>query len=121
MTMGGNDLLQNMERDPAEFIPGFARAYSRLAAGIRQAHPQAVVVVGNIYQPQGLSAGLQASLDECNRVIGHWAGVYGFRLADIHGAFQGHEEEYLCLAIEPTLKGATVIADLFEQATLGTH
>jgi lysophospholipase L1-like esterase len=119
MTIGGNDLLQNMDSGPAEFIPRFSEAYCRLAAGIRRAHPQATVVVGNIYQPQGLSASLQASLDECNCVIGRWAEVHGFRLADIHGAFQGHEDEYLCLAIEPTLKGATAIADLFEQAAFG--
>ena len=125
MTVGGNDLLQNMDRNPTEFIPCFSEAYCRLAAGIRRAHPQASVIVGNIYQPQGLAAGLQAALDECNRVIGRWAKVYEFRLADIHRAFRGHEREYLCLLIEPTLKGASVIADLFEEewndATLKTE
>jgi hypothetical protein len=33
-------------------------------------------------------------------------------------AFLGHEAEYLCYNIEPSLKGATVIADLFEQALI---
>jgi hypothetical protein len=31
----------------------------------------------------------------------------------------GNEAEYLCWGIEPTLKGATAIADLFEQAAFG--
>jgi hypothetical protein len=43
----------------------------------------------------------------------------GFRLADIHGRFLGNEREYLCYGIEPTLKGATAIAGLFEQAVFG--
>jgi lysophospholipase L1-like esterase len=120
MTVGGNDLLQNMELPPAEFLPRFAQNYSRLAAGIRKAHPQATVIVGNIYKPQWpLTEALLKALDEVNRIIGHWAGVQGFRLADIHRAFQGHEDEYLCYGIEPSLKGATVIADLFEQAAFG--
>ena len=121
MTVGGNDLLQNMDRDPAEFIPRFDEDYCRLAAGIRRAHPQATVIVGNIYRPQwdNLSSGLQKALDDANRVIGHWAETYGFRLADIHGAFRGHEDEYLCLAIEPTLQGAAVIAGLFKFRPVG--
>ena len=77
------------------------------------------MIVGNIYRPLGLAAALEASLDGCNRIIGHWAEVHGFRLADIHGTFRGHEDEYLCLGIEPTLQGASVIAGLFEQAVYG--
>lgn len=122
ITIGGNDLLQNMDRKPAEFIPRFDRAYSRLASDIRQAHPRATVIVGNIYKPNSdmfLTAALQDSLNEANRIIGLWAASHGFRLANIHAAFRGHEQEYLCLSIEPTLKGATVIADLFEQAAFG--
>ena len=120
MTVGGNDLLQNMELPPAEFIPRFAQNYARLAAGIRRAHPPAVVIVGNIYEPQWpLTEALLKALDEVNRIIGHWAGVQGFRLADIRGAFAGHQDEYLCYGIEPTLKGAGVIAGLFEQAAFG--
>jgi lysophospholipase L1-like esterase len=120
MTIGGNDLLQNMELPPAEFLPRFSQNYFRLAAGIRKAHPQATVIVGNIYEPQWpLTPSLLEALDEANRVISRWAGVQGFRLVDIRGAFQGHEDEYLCCSIEPTLKGAAVIADLFEQAAFG--
>ncbi len=114
MTIGGNDLVQNMDRDPAELIPEFAQGYGRLTRGIREAHPQAIVIVGNVYACQGLSKALQAALDECNGFIGRCVRGAGFRLADIHGAFLGHEDEYLCYGIEPTLKGATVIAGLFE-------
>lgn len=118
MTIGGNDLLQNMDADPARFLPEFARDYARLTREIREAHPHAIVVVGNIYRPASdlfLGTGLEAALNEANRIIGLWVHQRGFRLADIHRAFAGHEDEYLCYSIEPSLKGATVIADLFER------
>ena len=59
---------------------------------------------------------LQATLEAVNGWIAEKVAAYGFRLADIAGAFLGHEAEYLCYRIEPTLKGASVIAGLFEQA-----
>ncbi|MEI8376223.1 MAG: SGNH/GDSL hydrolase family protein [Planctomycetota bacterium] len=121
MTIGGNDLLQHMDRDPAEFIPVFAREYAHLTSSIRRIHPQATVIVGNIYRPswEDLPKHLEVALGECNRVIGQWVRQRGFHLADIHGAFLGHEAEYLCHDIEPTLAGATAIADLFEAAFYG--
>ena len=116
LTVGGNDLLQNMGRDPAEAVPEFVEGYSQLTQAIRDAHPQATVIVGNIYQPQALPEPLEASLNKINEVIAFWVHERGFRLVDIHGAFLGHEMEYLCCGIEPTFQGATAIADLFEQA-----
>ncbi len=53
MTIGGNDLVQHIADDPAEFVPLFEDAYRDLAAAIRKAHPQATIIVGNVYQPQG--------------------------------------------------------------------
>ena len=83
--------------------------------------PRATVIVGNIYRPQGeLPPHLLAALDEVNGFIGRCVRGSGFRLADIRAALHGHEQEYLCLGIEPTLKGAGVVADLFEQAAFGT-
>ena len=80
---------------------------------------KAVVVVGNIYKPAAeYPREIDQALDQVNRFIGETVAQHGFRLADIYGAFRGHEQEYLCLGIEPTLKGATMIADLFERAML---
>ena len=119
MTIGGNDLVQNMDRDLQEYIPEFERSYRDLLGGIRNRHPQAVVIVGNIYHPQAdLPPHLDAALQKVNLFIAATVQQHGFRLADIYGAFRGHEQEYLCLGIEPTLKGATVIADLFERGLL---
>jgi lysophospholipase L1-like esterase len=117
ITIGGNDLLQNMRRPPADFIPEFTAGYQRLMTGLRQAHAGARIVVGNIYHPQGeLPPELAEGLELVNEFIGSESLVHDFRLADIHAAFLGHEDEYLTLGIEPSHAGATVIADLFERA-----
>ena len=63
---------------------------------------------GNPGPPRRLAAANTSIKENCGKV-GAW-------LADIHGAFHGHEDEYLCLEIEPTLKGAEVIAGLFRKA-----
>lgn len=122
MTVGGNDLVQNMYRDPEEAMPKFARGYNALLDLIAECTAGAVVVAGNIYHPQAefpVETGLDQALDRANRIIADAIAAHGFRLADIHGAFRGHEDEYLCLGIEPTLAGATAIANLLEQAALG--
>ena len=73
------------------------------------------MIVGNVYRPQWpLTEALLKAFGEANRIIRLAVSQSGFRLADIHGAFLGHEREYLCYGIEPSLAGATVIADLFE-------
>ncbi|HEY1603169.1 MAG TPA: hypothetical protein VGG64_26430 [Pirellulales bacterium] len=53
---------------------------------------------------------------EANDIIAANVQAVGGHLADIHGAFRGHEMEYLCYDIEPSLKGAAVIAGLFKEA-----
>jgi lysophospholipase L1-like esterase len=121
VTIAGNDLLQNMQRpDAVEYLPEFQQSYRRLMGGLQKLArngKQAVVVVGNIYHPQAeYGPLLDAGLGFVNAFIGDTVVRYGFRLADIYGAFRGHEQEYLCMGIEPTLKGATVIADLFAKA-----
>jgi hypothetical protein len=129
VTIAGNDLLQNMHRDIPEYMPHFKSAYRALMGRLQKLAQtvggrfapdrvqEAVVVVGNIYKPVAeYPREIDQALDQVNRFIGETVAQQGFRLADVHDAFRGHEQEYLCLGIEPTLKGATVIADLFEQA-----
>jgi lysophospholipase L1-like esterase len=119
LTVGGNDLVLNMERDPAESLPEFANGYNALLDRIAECAAGAVVVVGNVYHPQDgilLAPWMETALDQANRIIGDAIATHGFQLANIHGAFRGHERKYLCFGIEPTLEGAGVIADLFEKA-----
>ena len=120
LTAGGNNLIQQMHRDPEESLPEFAAGYNALLDRIAECTAGAVVVAGNVYSPQVgflVEAGLDRALDQANQIIA--IAAHGFRLADIHGAFLGHEATLLCFGIEPTLKGATAIANLFEQAALG--
>lgn len=49
MTIGGNDLIQNMHRDPQEAIPEFVRGYNALLDGIAKCTHGAIVVAGNVY------------------------------------------------------------------------
>ena len=122
MTIGGNDLIQNMYRDPEESLPEFARGYNALLDQIAECTAGAIVVSGTVYHPQAdfpVETGLDRALDRANQIIAEAIAAHGFRLADIYGAFRGHEQEYLCLGIEPTLAGATAIADLFEHAVFG--
>ncbi len=59
---------------------------------------------------------LTQALGDANDAIAANARSVDAQLADIRGSFRGHEQEYLCYDIEPSLKGATVIADLFTAA-----
>ena len=78
-------------------------------------NPDACIVVGNIYSPQTpLEARLAKALDEANAIIERNVASVAAHLADIQSAFRYREQEYLCYDIEPSLKGATVIAGLFK-------
>jgi hypothetical protein len=124
LTVCGNDLLQNMNRQIDQYRPQFEQAYRRLLGRIqklgRHIHDgevtDAIVIVGNVYrQAMLMPEHLLAVLDGVNAFIGEQVRKYGFRLADVAAAFLGHEEDYLCFGIEPTLTGATAIAGLFEE------
>ena len=123
LTCGGNDLLINRESPPEEYKEAFEESYVRLLGCIqklaRNGDRDAIVVVGNIYEPDwdGFRATEQAKvLDYVNEFIAKKVAAYGFQLADIHGAFLGREKELLVYGIEPGLRGGSVIADLFESA-----
>ncbi len=134
LTIGGNDILQHRDCDPEKYRPEFEQSYRRLLGRIQKLGihkspdtgtvTDAIVVVGNIYEPDwGVLSWAPFADDQAREILGHVNGfigetvaAFGFRLADIHQAFLGNEASYLCHAIEPTLKGATAIADLFEAA-----
>ncbi len=115
LTIGGNDLLADKERYLDQGLLSFAQEHMGLLTAIRRQNPAALFIVGNIYAPQTpLPDGLVKALDEANAVIASNVRSLDGRLADIRGAFRDHEAEYLCYDIEPSLKGATVIAGLFQ-------
>jgi hypothetical protein len=114
LTIGGNDLLFHQEHYLSGGLPDFARNHRRLLGALRAVNPESTIVVGNIYRPQfPLSRELQAGLETANAMIAANVAAVGGSLADIHAAFLGHESQYLCFDIEPSLRGAEVIAALF--------
>ena len=117
LTIGGNDLLMDQDRYLSEGLASFAEEHLQLLRKIRARNPQACFIVGNVYAPQApLPPEAAEGLLQANAAIAFSAAKVDARLADIHAAFLGHEIQYLCQIIEPTLAGATVIAELFAQA-----
>jgi hypothetical protein len=91
MTVGGNDLVQNMYRDPEEAMPEFARRYNALLDLIAECTAGAVVVAGNIYHPQAefpVETGLDQALDRANRIIADAIAAHGFRLPSLNATLR---------------------------------
>ncbi len=116
MTIGGNDLLADLQRYLEEGLESFAEHHLSLLKAIRLINPNALFVVGNVYAPQSpLTEEMTQALEEANSAIEANILSVGAALANIRETFRGHEQDYLCYDIEPSLKGATVIADLFKE------
>lgn len=116
LTIGGNDALIRQDELVHRGTDALLNDHLNLLKTLRKSNPDSCLIIGNIYGPQTplprLLAGLLADLnDGLRRNVAEVRGC----LADISGAFRGHEAEYLCLEIEPSLQGATVIAGLFTQ------
>jgi len=117
LTIGGNDLLWKKDEYLARGLAPFANEHLQLLEAIRKRNPQAVMIVGDVYHPDAvLSERERESLQAANRVIHSNCLSVGAEIAPIYRAFRGHEKEYLCLQIEPTLRGAEAIAELFRAA-----
>jgi len=115
LTIGGNDLLADLQLYLKEGLEGFAKEHLALLRSIRQSNPDALFIVGNVYAPQSLLTEKMAhALESANCVIVDNVMLVGAALADIRENFRGHEQDYLCYDIEPSLKGAKVIASLFK-------
>jgi lysophospholipase L1-like esterase len=119
LTIGGNDLLSEQDLYLRDRLGAFAEEHLGLLTGLRSANPGAFFIIGNIYAPQTpLPDRLMRAFDEANSIIATNVQKVGAYLADIRHAFRGHEHDYLCYEIEPSLKGAAVIASLFKDTVL---
>jgi lysophospholipase L1-like esterase len=119
LTIGGNDLLAEHETYLKNGLGSFAEEHLDLLSKIKENNPSAFLIVGNIYSSQTpLSTQLTSALDEANAIIAANVKKVGAHLADIRQAFRGHESDYLCFDIEPSLEGAAIITKLFEEAVL---
>jgi lysophospholipase L1-like esterase len=122
LTIGGNDLIVNRDEYLGEGLARFADQHLELLSHLRERNPDSIIIVGDVYAPagsltpaekQGLAAANLAIWENCQRIDA--------ALAPIHSTFRGHEAEYLCMGIEPTLAGATAIAALFFRAHQDCH
>ena len=114
LTIGGNNLLQNRDRILEVGFDEFEDAHLKLLATIRDQNPSSKLIVGDIYTPGlPLSDEEVAALGKVNEIIAGNCRKVKAKLAKINEAFLGKEETYLCLAIEPTLEGATAIYQQF--------
>jgi hypothetical protein len=124
LTIGGNDLLLNREKYLREGIADFQREHALLLARIRWENPRALFIIGDIYEPAApITSNERRGLAAANAAIHKNCAQVQAIVAPIHDTFEGRSSELLCLAIEPTLLGATVIARLFEEIYLrhGCH
>ncbi|MCC9606319.1 SGNH/GDSL hydrolase family protein [Blastopirellula sp. JC732] len=114
LTIGGNDLLWNQELYLREGIQSFLREHEHLLRKLRGANPDALMIIGDIYHPDAELSPYEVELLEAvNRGIRANCLAIAAECAPIYETFRGHEKEYLCLQIEPNLRGAEAIAGLF--------
>ena len=119
LTIGGNDLLWNKEKYLREGLTEFGAEHRALLTEIRHYNPDATFIVGDIYVPAAPLTELEMeALEKANAIIHSHCQEVGALVAGIQAAFRGHEETHLVLAIEPTLKGAKAIAELFREQHL---
>ena len=119
LTIGGNDLLADVQRYLEEGLESFGDEHLALLQSIRRANPNSLFIVGNVYAPQSpLTDKMTQALEAANSAIAVNTQSVGGALANIRETFRGHEQDYLCYDIEPSLKGASVIADLFREEAL---
>ena len=116
LTIGGNDLLCNIEQYLSEGLNGFAKEHLALLTSIREENPNALIMVGDIYHPDTETPDAVAeTLSNANDIIHQNCQQVGVYVVPIHDTFRGNETIFLCQQIEPTFEGATAIAELFER------
>lgn len=117
LTIGGNDLIVNMDEYLSAGLARFADQHLELLPRLRERNPDSMMIVGDIYAPAGsLTTAQKQGLAAANMAIRENCQHIRASLAPIRDTFRGHEADYLCMGIEPTLAGARAIAGLFWHA-----
>lgn len=118
ITIGGNDLLRGLVRDPGTGMATFANA---LDTFVRQL-PIRPVLLGNVYDPTlgkdslnflGVDPAIaRKNLQRMNTTIQAIAHRYG-RLVDLHAHFLKGDLSWFTATIEPSLRGASEVRRAF--------
>jgi acyl-CoA thioesterase I len=129
LTVGGNDMLRVLHRDPPprNLVAGMVSRVRRILRDIKERRPTSLVLVTNVYDPSDGTnqLGDGRRLDEPARWLTDYnlqlrvaaAEMEGVRVADIHGHFLGHgltappDERWYWrgLIIEPGARGASEV------------
>jgi hypothetical protein len=116
LTIAGNNAVSLLWEPRKDTIESIISNHYTLLNRIRSRNPDSCIIVGNIYYPDmPLTHEQENILDSLNSGIAENVAKVRGRLADIYQAFRGHEKEFLCMAIEPTFKGAKAICRLFKE------
>jgi acyl-CoA thioesterase-1 len=124
ITIGGNDLLGGLIRDPGAGILTFGKALDQF---VRQL-PIRPVLLGNVYDPTlgddqrnflGVDPAIaRTNLQRINTVIQDIAARYG-QLVDLHAHFLTGDPSWFTATIEPSLRGASEVRRAFLPYVLG--
>jgi hypothetical protein len=118
VTIGGNDLLGGLVRDPGPGVEAFERSLERFAAEL----PIRPLFLGNVYDPTmgedsrdflGVEPALaRRNFERVNTAIARVATRHG-HLVDLHAHFLTGGLDWFTMVIEPSLKGASEIRRCF--------
>ena len=123
VTIGGNDLLGGLARDPGPGIDAFARTLEDFLALM----PIRPVLLGNVYDPTfgddarnflGIDPSLaRANHRRVNDAIARAAARHG-RLVDLHAHFLTGDPSWFTMTIEPSLRGTSEVRRCFLEAVV---
>lgn len=118
ITIGGNDLLGGLIRDPGPGITTFGQALDAFVQHL----PIRPVLLGNVYDPTlgddqrnflGIDPAIaRTNLQRINKVIQEIASRYG-QLVDLHAHFLTGDPSWFTATIEPSLRGASEVRRAF--------
>ncbi|OUL31652.1 SGNH/GDSL hydrolase family protein [Nostoc sp. 106C] len=118
ITIGGNDLLSGLIRDPGAGITSFANSLDTFV----QQLPIRPVLLGNVYDPTfnddnrnflGVEPAIaRKNLQRMNATIQEIANRYG-QLVDLHAHFLKGDPSWFTATIEPSLRGASEVRRAF--------
>lgn len=118
LTIGGNDLIRGLIRDPGPGIDAFAAALDQWLRDL----PIRPVLIGNVYDPTlgddarnflGVDPRVgRANHQRMNDALAEIAERYG-KLVDLHKHFLAGDPSWFTATIEPSLRGASEVRRAF--------
>ncbi|MBX3165796.1 MAG: SGNH/GDSL hydrolase family protein [Candidatus Eremiobacteraeota bacterium] len=140
VTVGGNDVLTGLGQtenrigyacgnyfgsEPVQGFEQWRESLHRWLEQVEETYRDAVIIIGNIYDPTDGTGKLQSgaslgtrhfALETMNDLLRRMAAQWSLPLADIHAHFLGQAAAWIYREIEPTQRGSSEIRRIFWQA-----